>query len=813
MKRSTLLCLIAVTLIFMQAFHASAQCTAGYTNTLNGASASFTNTCSGAITPFYSWNFGDNTYSNLANPNHSYLYNGTYIVCLQYNGDSLSQPNCSASFCDTIVITGASNPPCSAVFTAHNDSSQPVIVFNHYSQYNVQWNWDFGDGNTSTLQNPVHQYSANAAYSVCLTAVTTLGDTCSYCKTINSTPCVQLLNASFTNSSNPSNTVSFTSSTSGSANPYYDWFFGDGGWSSQQHPVHTYPFNGIYTVTLTYSDSANGCHKTFSDTVKVINSGNPPCNLTFNNSGDSLQNSTVNFYSNGTVQGTQWLWNFGDGTTSTQTSWVSHAYSYSGTYTVCLQVIRLSLGDTCTFCDTVNVGILNNYLSGSVFSDANSNCVKNAGDLPLANWMIKAHNSVSQTDYYGVSANNGDFSLYVPTGNYSLSLLPLNSYWNPVCPVSPYSFSVSNYDTVLNLNYGLQPVISCADLAIELGSTNHRRCLTNNYMVVKGANNGTVAKSNILLRVDFDPRVIPLNSTLPWDSISGTKYFWKLGTLTAGQSVSFTVQDSVSCNAQWGDTLHSHAFISPVTADCNTNNNVIEDYKMITGSYDPNEKKVITTSNKVAIFQGTILATDTLEYELGFQNTGNDTAFTVTIFDTLDAALDVSSVVGGISTHPYTLQFMGSNVLKFKFSNILLPDSNVNEPKSHGFVKFRILQKPNNPLGTVIKNWVGIVFDYNVPVITDTVVLTVGTHISVNDIQGKSNQVIVYPSPTNGTFILESGSKYAYAEVLNILGEKIISARTDTGKLRIDISDHADGIYLIRVKTENGIRTGKIVKQ
>ncbi len=68
-----------------------------------------------------------------------------------------------------------------------------------------------------------------------------------------------------------------------------------------------------------------------------------------------------------------------------------------------------------------------------------------------------------------------------------------------------------------------------------------------------------------------------------------------------------------------------------------------------------------------------------IDYQIRFQNTGTDTAFTVVIRDTLSSWLDVESFKVGISDHTFRTDFEGSNILKFTFDHILLPDSNVNE--------------------------------------------------------------------------------------------------------------------------------------
>ncbi|MBK8427474.1 MAG: hypothetical protein IPL27_16535 [Lewinellaceae bacterium] len=85
-----------------------------------------------------------------------------------------------------------------------------------------------------------------------------------------------------------------------------------------------------------------------------------------------------------------------------------------------------------------------------------------------------------------------------------------------------------------------------------------------------------------------------------------------------------------------------------------------------------------------------------IEYLIRFQNTGTDTAFTVMIMDTISTLFDITSLRPGASSHPYTFNLLGQGVAQFVFSNIMLPDSNVNEVASHGFVKLTIAPK-NRP--------------------------------------------------------------------------------------------------------------------
>ena len=153
--------------------------------------------------------------------------------------------------------------------------------------------------------------------------------------------------------------------------------------------------------------------------------------------------------------------------------------------------------------------------------------------------------------------------------------------------------------------------------------------------------------------------------------------------------------------------MYSHNDADPfISIDCQDNR----------GSFDPNDKQAFPNG----IGTEHIIFHDTeLEYMIRFQNTGTDTAFKVVIRDTLSPFLDPVSVRPGASSHPYTWTLQNTGALKFTFDDIMLPDSNVNEMLSHGFVKFKIKQQPGNLPGTLIHNQAAIYFDFNAPVITN----------------------------------------------------------------------------------------------
>ncbi len=234
----------------------------------------------------------------------------------------------------------------------------------------------------------------------------------------------------------------------------------------------------------------------------------------------------------------------------------------------------------------------------------------------------------------------------------------------------------------------------------------------------------------------------------------------------------------------------------------------------VIGSWDPNDKRGFPKGygEEHLIERG-----QELDYHIRFQNTGTDTAFNILIEDVLSPYLDMTTLRPGTSSHPYKLEILGSDTLHFIFENIMLPDSNINEPASHGFVKFRIAQKPNLDLGTTINNEAAIYFDFNDPVITNKTDHTIGEHFIVNTTQvfipNVSIQAFPNPFGTKTTIQLE-GQDFQSGEIVlyDATGKLIRKQQFEGNEINLERKNLNSGLYLFQIKAdETLIGVGKIV--
>lgn len=244
--------------------------------------------------------------------------------------------------CDPIISS------CYAFYTFWSTGDQYTIQFldNSFGSIN-SWLWDFGDGNFSQEQNPIHTFPQPGEY---ITTLTIEGDSCfdfyqAFILIVDDT--IQDCEAYFTyeQSNLDPLTINFTDLSSGNPTSWF-WDFGDGNFSFEQNPTHNYPYQGNYMVSLTIFN-ADSCSDTFVRDVWVMGD-TVSCDASFTYILDTLNNTphTFNFFDESSGNISNWIWDFGDGNFSSEQNPV-HTYSDGGDYTVCLTVITEETGTAC----------------------------------------------------------------------------------------------------------------------------------------------------------------------------------------------------------------------------------------------------------------------------------------------------------------------------------------------------------------------------------------------------------------------------------------------------------------------------------
>lgn len=291
---------------------------------------------SGGVINSYHWDFGDGSTSDIASPSHTYNSTGNYTVTLK-TGDTRACGGYGSAV-KTVAIETKPTADFSNTISCLNKS----IQFNRKSTIGDgkinRWLWDFGDGASSTSENPIHTYTVARTYTVKFIAASETGclsDTLVRQMVVTSIPKAAFKHAGkcisddfvFQNNS---------SITGGSIN-FFNWLFGDGNSSKEENPRHNYREAGNYNASL-YVVSQSGC---ISDTIEtnIEVHSNPTVVFNFNNPGcgiNEVQFTDASISQNETIA--SWHWNFGDNNNSLEKS-PRHQYKAFNSYNVALFVL------------------------------------------------------------------------------------------------------------------------------------------------------------------------------------------------------------------------------------------------------------------------------------------------------------------------------------------------------------------------------------------------------------------------------------------------------------------------------------------
>jgi PKD repeat protein len=308
----------------------------------------FSDLSSGATTTAWNWDFGDRGSSTLQNPTHTYEVAASTSFTVSLTAFVGGQNETTVK---TDVITVDPAPLIADFDLTPTQGPNPLLVaFSDSSTgaTTTAWNWDFGDGSTSTLQAPTHVYTGPDNYTVSLTVfVGPQSDT--VVKTdvllVDPAPLVVDFEVSSSQGVNPLDVV-FTDLSTGATVTAWNWDFGDGSSSTQQNPSNTYQAATSTSFDVTLTASVGQQDETLVKRGFVTVDPAPVVVGFAATPRKGTSPLTVNFTDNTTgATLTGWQWDFGDGSTSTQTN-PTHTYVGQASYSVSLTTFVGPQADT-----------------------------------------------------------------------------------------------------------------------------------------------------------------------------------------------------------------------------------------------------------------------------------------------------------------------------------------------------------------------------------------------------------------------------------------------------------------------------------
>ena len=435
-------------------------------------------------------------------------------------------------------------------------------------------------------------------------------------------------------------------------------------------------------------------------------------------------------------------------------------------------------------------GDVNNAsIKGTVFYDGNQNGIFDLGEFRLSGFK----STLLPENLITISNESGAINYSVPLGNYDLGLIS-GEKWTFTTD-STYQINLEE-DDATNYLFGLIPVFQDTAVALDINSP-RVRCQEDVVYTLTYKNNSSFTLDQSEITLNFDTKFTLIESSLTPLSFTDSTIVWQVENLNPTEQGKIEITFKAPDFTNLGNTVANEVIFENehITEEKNVS-------QIVNCSYDPNDKLVTPTGVKEENYT---LKNEFLEYTIRFQNTGNDTAYNIEIRDELDNDLDISTFELVSYSDSLNIEINKYNELIFNFDNIFLPDSNVNELESHGFVTYRIKPKENLSDFTEIVNTAYIYFDYNPAVITNSTLNTLVDFIPPNAPESLSfsnvtdTSVILNWTDTDETetsIILERSTNALFSSITSI----ILSANTITYQ---DTTLNLNSTYYYRVKAYN----------
>ncbi len=505
--------------------------------------------------------------------------------------------------------------------------------------------------------------------------------------------------------------------------------------------------------------------------------------------------------------------NFGDGTDTTFMSpiysqWnyffasIYHTYTLPGVYSV--QFIATGPnGASDTMVDnSVLIGQCDE-ISGKLYADINNDCVYNTGDTTIQSYVgaYLGSDLVAFTE----CDSAGNYVLTVPAiTTYQIKPYFINQV-NVGCPNSA-QYTVGTFPSTGN-DFG----INCSnsyDFTGTIYGQGFRNAGSTGFWLQVSNKLLSCLPPTATITLTLDPLTSFVSSYITPVSVSGNQVVYTVSQLTNINLNSFNTSFILATDpsASLGDTLCLSVTIDPMVGDADPSDNTFTYCGVVRNSCDPNEK----LESHVGTGSGIVAPGTELEYTIMFQNVGNDVAYDVSVTDELDSNLDLSTLrITGFS-HPNVMSIT-NNTMKFEFKNINLAAASVNEPMSHGYISYKVSPKASTALGTAIDNTAKIIFDFNQPIVTNTVTDIVDVTVGLNQINA-SKGFSIYPNPAHDLITVATHTtESSIFTISDIAGRKTIQSQEINDGATVSIKNLQAGVYLTTLINSKGTYTGKLI--
>lgn len=444
-----------------------------------------------------------------------------------------------------------------------------------------------------------------------------------------------------------------------------------------------------------------------------------------------------------------------------------------------------------------------NTISGIAFADLDNDGVQDTDEPGIAHHRVQ----LMDANLPAWSGADGAYSVNVfEPGIYGVEPDPMLHFL--ASPATHTSTFMGLLETDSLNDFAFQPVGVINDLSVSIAPlTPFRPGFTGRYLVHYQNVGSTALAPNVSFQF-VDPFTY-LSSSIEPTAITPDSVSWQLPELQPFEEGTIEVTVNISATAVLGSTVTATATILPLEGDANSADNSALWSVTITGSYDPNDIQV----DRPKISPEELADGMDLTYLIRFQNSGTDTAFTVRVDNPVPVNADFNTFDFIAASHPVQISYTAAtSKLSFLFNNILLPDSNTNEPESHGYILYRMQPRSTLVLGDSVLNQVGIYFDYNLPIITN-VAHTVIEQSTGIPVAAAGNALTLFPNPTVGEVMLRMPGPVSNGAVTvsDAMGRTVLQTMMNGITHFLDLGAVPRGFYVVSVQDAEGVHLQQVV--
>ncbi len=449
-------------------------------------------------------------------------------------------------------------------------------------------------------------------------------------------------------------------------------------------------------------------------------------------------------------------------------------------------------------CSIAN-GDLNHITGTLTYDDENNGC--DGGDAGIGGLLVNTTDGTN--NFAATTVNTGDYNLAVAENTYTTTVLGLLSYFT-LTPAQEVDTFIGFNQTEI-ADFCIAPTTTANDLAVTLVPlTAGRPGFEARYKLVYENVGTTQLSGNVEL--DFNGTLVTFIEATPTEtSVTGNTISWDYSNLNPFETRSIEVVFNIAEPpvVQADDVLPYIARVNPISGDAAPDDNVFQLNQIAVNSFDPNDKQVL--EGYQVLFEN---VDEYLHYVVRFQNMGTASAINVRVQDSLDEKLDWTTLKVLDASHAMETQLVNGEI-DFIFDDINLPTAASDPEGSQGFVAFKVRPATTVQLDDVVVNAADIYFDFNAAIVTNTVYTRFVDELGVSDFENLN--IIAYPNPASDILNIQAEEPIFSIEILNLLGQTLLTSKGNSNHEQIDISGLSPGNYFVKVFVGDESRVLRVI--